>query len=330
MATNLPLGTYVQDGLRSGPFYTGQVPASLLTFNPTEVLSYSSYNTYGPGVLYSPQNTWNIIPNITTGAGFTILNNLVANTVQADLTAAAYLTLRGDNNVTAYIGGAIPYVQFDWPRIVTVTLTGTNALNAQRRVTIFGYDWYGIPLQHTYLVQALGTYPVITLGDGANLSVPAKAFYTVTAVYINGGITNAANDAAISLGAADVFGLPYVANDRGNITSVGWAATSEETVFTLGSNLTFLGIFVGADLTSPPTSITGDVRGLYGTSTAANGASRLRFTYYVSGADMWTNQVANAQSLATANNQTVVGVAASSLTAADLYGFPQYYTGSPS
>lgn len=222
MATNLPLGTYVQDGVRSGPLYTGQVPSSLLPFNTTEVLSYSSYTSYGPGVLYSPQYTWNITPNVPA-TGYTTLNNLVAVTAAANFTQPGYLTLRADNNVTTYVASSPSYIQFDWPRIVTVTIGAAN-LNAQLRVTIFGYDWYGVPLQHTYVVQDRGTYPTITLGSGGGLNVPAKAFYSVTNVYVSGGLSN---NATISLGAADVFGLPYLINDEGDLTSVGWGTASD-------------------------------------------------------------------------------------------------------
>ena len=307
MATNLPLGTYVQDGLRSGPLYTGQVPASLLSFNPTEVLSYSSYNTYGPGVLYSPQYTWNILPNVTTGTGFTALNNLVGPTAAADFTQAGPLKLRQDGAVTKLVGGPVPYVQFDWPRLVTVTIT--NAVAGNLRVTIFGYDWYGIPLQHTYLVNAVQTYPVITLGNNASLADPdaAKAFYSVTAVYVSGGL---AEGSTISLGAADVFGLPYFTADAGDITSIGWGQVSD------------LNVFVAAQGVKPS--------GLYAPSSPSDGDKRLRFTYYVQGADAWINQVANAQSIAQMNNQPTVGLPVFPLTPADLYGVPPFYTGNPS
>jgi hypothetical protein len=126
--------------------------------------------------------------------------------------------------------------------------------------------------------------------------------------------------------AGDSFTLSVLANT--DVSTVNWQIFPAQ--FFLPAFMSPLGILVAADQTSPPTATTGDVRGLYGPSTAADGSSRLRVTSYVGGADMWTNQVANAQFIATANNQPVVGVDANYLTAADLYGLPQYYTGSPS
>src|SRR4029077_5767152 len=89
------------------------------------------------------------------------------------------------------------------------------------RLTIFGFDWYGNPMQHTYVIQNQGTYPTIT---DSSLSVPAKSFYNVTQVSISGALTNGA---FISVGAADIFGLPFVVNDAGDITSIGWANASD-------------------------------------------------------------------------------------------------------
>lgn len=324
MSTNLPLGSYVQDGVRSGPLYSGAVPASLLSFNPTETLSYGAYSAYGPGVLYSPQFTWNIVPNVASNAGdFSITTNLVAPTAAADITQAGNLQIRGDNNVTVYVGGASPYVQFDWPRVPTVTIA--NAVAGNRNVTIFGKDWYGNPLQHTYAVEATGTYPTVNTHA---LTVPAKAFYTVNRVFINGGL---AGGSTISLGASDIFGLPYLVNNAGDITSIGWGTVSDLSTLVAGQPLTYLGAFAAGDVTSPPTAATtGDVRGLYAPSSASDGIKRLRFTYYVMGADVWLNQVANAQFYAQANNQPLVGVPVKSLTPQALYGLPQFYTGNPS
>jgi hypothetical protein len=317
MSNNLPLGSYFQDNLRVGPLYSGTVPTDLLPFNPTQNLSYSSYGNYGPGMFLSPITTWNITPNAAA------LDNLVATTPATSLPSAGYLTLRGDNSATRVSGGV---VQFDWPRVPTVTVTGADA--GGLRVTIFGTDWYGFPMQHTYLIDSQQTYPIIGIGEGpGSLSLPAKAFYTVTGVYLNGGL---ATSASISLGVSDVFGLPFLSNNLGDVVSIGWDSSSELTNWNEGSSLNVLGVFVSGDQTNPATSTTGDTRGLYGVATPSDGVKSLRFTSYVRGADAWINQVANTQFIQLANGIPVTGAQVNTLTPSDFYGFPQFYTGQPS
>ena len=152
MASNIPLGTFLEDGVSVGPVYSGQVPSSLLPFNPTLDLSYSSNSSYGPGILLSAQNTWNITPATTGNA------NIVART---NSTYQPLYTLTGDNVATkAYIPSNTPsYTQFDWPRVPVVTISGAN-LDGPLRVTIFGFDWNGNPMQHTYVVQNVGTLSI--------------------------------------------------------------------------------------------------------------------------------------------------------------------------
>jgi hypothetical protein len=221
MPTNIPLGTYVSDGVRTGPLYTGQVPSSLVPFNPNLSLSYSSYSEYGPGIQLSTQATYNITPNLPNIVGqFTSLNNLVAPVTPG---GAGPLTLRGDNSVTKVISDPSGmYVQFDWPRVPTVTVTGTTAGN--RKITLLGYDIYGNPLQHTYTVNAIGTYPSVVTGVNAGLSIPAKAFYQITQAYIDGAVTGGST---ISLGASDIFGLPFLVQDAGDITGISWGSQSD-------------------------------------------------------------------------------------------------------
>lgn len=370
MATNIPLGTYVQDGVRSGPFYTNRQPTTTVANNGNTIYVNNNWDNYGPGMLFSPQYTWNITPYApgdgTNGTrNSTKFTNVVNTQAAGTIAAAGNLTLFGDNAVTYLNNGVI---QFDWPRVVTVTI-GVGNLLAPVRVTIFGTDWYGMPMQHTYVVQNVGTYPAVTLGNSgnnlnvANISVPAKAFYTVNQVYVSAAVTG--NNATISLGAADIFGLPYLvagsplngANgcNIGDITSINWGNASDLSVAPVKNPLQALGVFVGADLTVPFSNanpalwgLTGDVRGLYAPSSASTATftvsgNNLRVTYYVSGADVWQNQVSNRQQLAILSGQYVnagtvaapinvyvPGDSVSPLNPTNLYGQPQFYTGQPS
>lgn len=327
MASNIPLGTYVSDGVRTGPLYTGQLPQGFVS-DANGVITSSSHDNFGPAVLLSSQSTWNITPAEAPGAGFTKLDNLVGLTGVGAITSARDLILRGDNKVTFLNNGV---VQFDWPRIVTVTVSNAVAPN-NARVTIFGTDLYGFPMQHTYvLLVANGvphTYPVINIG-AHTVDLATKAFYTVTRVYIDSPLN--ANNSQISLGCADAFGLPYRTDNFGDVTSIGWDSGSELSSLVAGNAITPLGIYVPA-ATVTSTAITGDVRGFYVPSTDANNTRNLRFTYYVRGADTWINQTANRQQLYMQQTGSVTpqGVAVPPLNVNDLYGVPQFYTGSPS
>lgn len=330
---NIPLGTYVSDGVRTGPFYTGQLPSNFIA-DANGVLTSSSHSTYGPGVLCSPQNTYAMIPYPTSAV------NVVAQTVNGQIAGAGNLTLTGNAAATVFNG---TYVQFDYPRVVSVTISGANA-TAGTRVTIFGTDWYGMPLQHTYVVANQQVYPLITLAVvgpvfAAATIVPAlvKAFYTVNRVYIDQALPAGS---LISLGAMGVFGLPYRVNDFGDVIAIGWDTSSDMTspvtatapgaVTTSALKLQSLGLFVPADAT--PTSVlpaggavNGDVRGLYMPSTiaGANSIKKLRFTSYIPGMDVWQNQLA-------AMGKPQGAGFVPPLTPAALYGNNQYYTGNPS
>src|SRR5271154_294717 len=120
MASNIPLGTFLEDGVRTGPLYSGQIPASSVPFNPTLDLTYSSYSAYGPAILLSAQNTWNITPAPTGIANVVARTNAIANINS--------MVLTGDNSATKLISqsNTPTYTQFDWPRVPTVTISNAN------------------------------------------------------------------------------------------------------------------------------------------------------------------------------------------------------------
>ena len=354
MSTNTPLGTHFEDGARVGPIYNTQQNTTVADTNG--VLVANDYTLYGPGMLVSPQNTYNITPSPPgTGAGNTILNNLVATTAIGAVPGATYLTLRGDNASTYYTTGpnGLPLIQFDWPRVVTVTIAGADA-TAGTRVTIIGNDYYKFPMQQTYVVNAQATYPDVTFvsdeGLGA-LSLPAKAFYQVTKVYVSAALPG---DCVISLGAADIFGLPYVVNGFGVVTSIAWGTqedagppnpnpivpvTEMRVVGDINGLLQSEGVFVPADRTGPATATTGDVRGLYAPSTPAAAQTeddvdvdwkKLIFTAYIEGMDTRINQIDAQQNTYLQQTGSFQGIGIAPLNSEDAYGVPQFYTGQPS
>lgn len=353
MTNNIPLGTYFQDGVRSGPIFDSRLLSTTVA-DVNGVLTSGNYSKYGPGVLHSPQNSYKIWPSPPSSApGYSILNNVVATTAIGDVPNAKYLTIRGDNSSTYYLTGkdGFPLVQFDWPRVPTVTIAGADA-SPNTRVTIFGYDWYGFPLQHTYVVQAQTTYPTVTPGDDtddATIDLPAKAFYQITKVYVNALLPG---NCTISVGASDIFGLPYVVNGIGVITSISWGLQTpagppnpnpitpicELTNREDGTPLRTVGLFVPADF-EEATAITGDVRGLYAPSSASStqvvggdivDVKKLIFTTYVEGEDTWVAQVVSKQQEFLQQYGFIPGIAVMSPSVANTYGVPQFYTGIPS
>ncbi len=128
---------------------------------------------------------------------------------------------------------------FDVPRNVVAAWTGTAT------ITVTGTDVYGRTQTET---SASGTS-----------FAGKKAFKTITSVVPSANITGA------TVGTGDVFGLPFRVTDAGYIVRAGWAGALADDA----------GTFVAADATSPATATTGDPRGTFDPSSAANGSRRL-------------------------------------------------------
>lgn len=224
---NLSLGTYVTDGYRGGPQYPGvknpygglpgsKFPtypsASNPNTNPSAILD---FNKYGPGVMYTPVVTMNMFPYAITTGNVAAAQAVVigVGTTFTDLTLVTDPAPNPNQAVvpsTDFNGD--PYLQFDWPRCVSVTVAGA-AMAAAAKVTIFGEDQYGQAMQHTITgVNATGTYNLRM--DRAN-----KAFYTITRVSCSqatgGGGT-------IAIQTSNIFGLPYVLKSYNDLVKWGW------------------------------------------------------------------------------------------------------------
>lgn len=165
-------------------------------------------------------------------------------------TSGGSFTLTAGTGVTAVTdsSGTIRYV-LDTPRCVTITAAGANT--ATYRVT--GYDLYGQLMTQT--LAAPSTSTVIT----------TKAFKSIISV-TNANATAGTNN--LTVGFNDRLGLPVVVPSVVYVASVKWDAALAQDA----------GTFVAADTTSPATASTGDVRGLYTPSSAANGTRRLVMT----------------------------------------------------
>ena len=96
--------------------------------------------------------------------------------------------------------------------------------------------------------------------SGTSTVVSTKTFKTITQVAVSAAITG-----TLSVGSADVFGLPYAVTNAGYLLRTGWDNIVSDNA----------GTFVAADATTPSLT-TGDVRGTYAQSgNASNGTRRL-------------------------------------------------------
>jgi hypothetical protein len=306
---NIPYGTQVQDGVRSVPIFEN------LSIDPNgNVFSTSCYDRYGISVLCAINCMYNIVPytsqpggvcgtqNVNAGPGALTLNNTGAD---------SSCTRLQDQNGNYYI-------QLDWPRALSVTVS-TADFAANTNLTVFGTDWYGVQMQESISLRTVA----------ANPYKMSKAFYTITRVYLNGAT---AGGTQIAVKTQDVFGLPFVLNDKGAAVSFGWnnisyltSANSADPGDPIASienpNIT-------AASTNAPGNTSGDVRGTVAVPDAADATKRLLFQYYLQGAD--TNQnIWNGMGFQAGIDASGNRVQIPALNQAGLYGLPQYYTGDP-
>lgn len=170
-------------------------------------------------------------------------NNLA---VAQAVAGAANLTLVAGAGVTSKTlpTGSVAFV-LDCARCLTIV--SANAGDTTQTATFAGFDYYGQPM--TARVTLNGTAAVTTL----------KAFKVLTSVAIS-----AATAGNISVGTTSILGFPVRVTDRGYVDA-GWNNVLAPDAGTL----------TVADQTSPATLATGDVRGTYLPTSAADGSKRL-------------------------------------------------------
>lgn len=320
-STNGSYGTYVSDGLRTGPLFPGST-----TPNPATNAIYSNPNLkFGPGVLQANNYMYTITP-YATAPGNVVATMTPGGAGPLPLNSAGLV----QNSCVTYLvdpQSQQAYIQFDWPRTLSVT-TGAG-IAANTNITFFGYDYWGWPMQAS----------ILNLSSSATANV-FKAFSYITQVYIS-----QAPGTTITVQAANAFGLPYVLNDVGAVYCFGWNGTSYLTFgggTTPSVNPPPANILIGAADTNVPSPTTRDVRGLAVAPSAPDAVKKLYFGYYVEGNDVWFDQQndfyrAQAQALNTpypgvweagldiSGNRLPI----QPLTDQGLYGLPQYYTGVP-
>jgi hypothetical protein len=139
-------------------------------------------------------------------------------------------------------------IQLNTPRAVSITLVTAGTARAY---TVAGYDYYGQAMSEVITSVAAATTP------------GKKAFYQIASVTGAGG----GSGTALTVGTTDVFGLPVRCIDAGYVVKVGWNSVILQNA----------GTFVAAD-TATATTSTGDVRGTFTPTSAADGIKRLVMT----------------------------------------------------
>jgi len=182
---------------------------------------------------------WDIVPQAA------VTNNIAAS--QTATTTNQALTLTAGTSAKSVITNTgATVIQLDFPRAVKV-----NCATTARAFTVSGYDYYG---------QAMSE--VITVATAGTAVTGAKAFYQISGVTIAGSATT------VVVGTGDVFGCPVRFIDKSYVVRYGWNnATTDDTSGTL----------TVAD-TATATTGTGDVRGTFAPSTAADGIKRAVIT----------------------------------------------------
>jgi hypothetical protein len=183
---------------------------------------------------------WDMVPQTLQ------TNNIAASQTPA---AAGALTLTAGTSAKSVVrSDGVTVIQLNTPRAVSISLvTGGTA----RAYTVAGYDYYGQAMSEVITTVAAAT----TAGK--------KAFYQIVSITGAGG----GSTTAVTAGTTDVFGLPVRATDAGYVVKVGWNNTLLQNA----------GTFVAAD-TATATTSTGDVRGTFAPTTAADGIKRLVMT----------------------------------------------------
>lgn len=168
--------------------------------------------------------------------------------VAATYTGGGTATLAaGTGTTAATTASGVSVIQLDCPRAVSITI-GAGTIT-DRAVTVSGYDVYG---------QAMSE--VIQTGTTQSTTVNGKkAFYQVSSVTVANTVGG-----TLAVGTTDILGSPVRITDAGYIARSGWAGTLADDA----------GTFVAA-VTTTATTTSGDVRGTYVPSSAANGTRRL-------------------------------------------------------
>lgn len=172
--------------------------------------------------------------------------NLVGIAAAQAVAGAANLTLTTAATGITYstLPNGTPLLNLDVAR--NVDILSSSASDTAVVITVYGYDSYGRAMS-----EAITT-------NGTSRVAGKKAFKSVYRVAAGGAAVG-----NISVGFGDVIGLPYRAVSRDYVT------------FNYNATVGLLAAVTVADVTSPATTTTGDVRGTITLASAADGTKRI-------------------------------------------------------
>lgn len=205
-----------------------------------------------------------------SGAGITLLGAAFTVLATGLLVPAGSLAIDGNSNwVGAGQSGA--YQFFDPTAGVARCVSLTSGANLSAiNFTIKGYDQYGLPMTQTLA------------GPNVNTVVTKKAFKWVASITPSAGSAS-----TVSVGTSDTYGFPLLVSEFAyvDILTFNNAPISSNAGFTV------------ADVTTPATALTGDVRGTYALQgTTSDGVKSLQIAVRLSLANIkgpkWADVVA--------------------------------------
>jgi len=240
--------TQYSDGVRIGTAGTQQgtgtvrpVPHKLLNIGSTASPIYVNNSVGSTGIQGGVPLLADAALAVAPVTSFT--NNLAtAQTVGA----GAFFTLTAGTGITSTTVNGVPAFALDTPR--TLTLTGASTATTSSVATVMGWDIYGDTMSQT-VITPVSTAAAATL----------KAFAYVSSIQSASTTT-----AGVSVGVGSAFGLPFAASDFGYVRAA-W----NQIYPTVSTG------FVPADLTSPSTAATGDVRGTYTPQTTSPDGAKM-------------------------------------------------------
>lgn len=230
--------------------------------------SSSAFTTYGEGIYYSPINTYRFKPymgtqgnivagTVITAPGWLTLSGdgmastllrpgmpvpfgqiLPANSALNQTDTAIYNDNAGSTIAPSPVfpTGApnTNFLMMDVPRCPAIGLYAPSVdpegPTAPIEITVFGFDLYNNPMEHTYTIYNDGTDPQCTLnrpngvtgwlyGVDSSEDQPfqnTKAFYGITGIYCN-GITG---NYELYIMTSNTFGLPYAVQSYGQVVQM--------------------------------------------------------------------------------------------------------------
>lgn len=190
-----------------------------------------------------------------TGAGITVLAAPLTVWASGNVIPAGALAI---DLAPGLVSFGLPSVSNGYTKISLYDPTKAIARNVRLTsggndsgitFTITGWDLYG--------------YPQTATVTGANAGVAAtlKTFKFIAA---NGVTASAAVAGTLTIGTGDVYGFPVLSSFWGD-TDIVW----NNAWITANTG------YLAADITSPATALTGDVRGTYAVQSASDGTKRL-------------------------------------------------------